>query len=95
MNPLQTAKLSEEQIQDVLAFALGEGGLAAARPEYLNQMIADASTAIFTIDTGRHQEDGLGLRARAWTTRRAPTRRPGPRSSGWPIDWSASAAAAR
>jgi len=51
MNPLQAAKLSEQQIQDVLAFALGEGGLAAARPEYLNQMIADASTATFTIDT--------------------------------------------
>jgi hypothetical protein len=51
MNPLQTAKLSEEQIQEVLGFALGEGGLAAARPEYLNQMIADASTATFTIDT--------------------------------------------
>jgi len=51
MNPVQTAKLSEEQIQDVLAFALGEGGLAAARPEYLNQMISDASTALFTIDT--------------------------------------------
>ena len=52
MNPLQMAKLSEEQIQEVLAFALGEGGLAAARAEYLNQMISDASTATFTIDTG-------------------------------------------
>ena len=52
MNPLQVAKLSEAQIQEVLAFALGEGGLAAARPEYLNQMISDASTATFTIDTG-------------------------------------------
>ena len=51
MNPLQTATLTEEQIQEVLGFALGEGGLAAARPEYLNQMIADASTATFTIDT--------------------------------------------
>jgi hypothetical protein len=52
MNPLQIAKLSEEQIQEVLAYALGEGGLAAARAEYLNQMISDASTATFTIDTG-------------------------------------------
>ena len=51
MNPLQIAKLSEDQIQEVLAFALGEGGLAAARPEYLNQMISDASTATFTLTT--------------------------------------------
>jgi hypothetical protein len=52
MNPLRTARLSEEQIQDLLAYALGEGGLAAARLEYTNQMIADASTAVFTIDAG-------------------------------------------
>jgi hypothetical protein len=52
MNPLRTAKLSEEEIQGILAFALGGGGLAGARPEYLNQMIADASTAVFTIDAG-------------------------------------------
>jgi hypothetical protein len=51
MPPLQSAKLTEDQIQELLAFALGEGGLAAARPEYQNQMIADASTAIFTIAT--------------------------------------------
>jgi len=49
-NPLRTAKLSEEQIQDLLAIALGQGGLAAARPEYTNDMVADAPTAIFTIE---------------------------------------------
>ena len=51
-NPLRTAKLSEEQIQDLLVFALGEGGLAAARPEYRNDMVADASTATFTVSAG-------------------------------------------
>jgi hypothetical protein len=56
MNPLQTAKLSEDQVQELLAYALGEGGLAAARPEYVNQMIADASTAFFTIDTDEIQK---------------------------------------
>ena len=52
MNPLRTAKLSEEQIQDLLKLALTEGGLAAARPEYHNDMVADAGTAIFTIEAG-------------------------------------------
>lgn len=52
MNPLRIAKLSEAQIQELLMLALGEGGLAAARPNYTNDMVADASTAIFTIEAG-------------------------------------------
>jgi hypothetical protein len=52
MNPLRTARLSEDQIQELLLLALGEGGLAVARPNYPNDMIADASTAIFTIEAG-------------------------------------------
>lgn len=52
MNPLRIAKLSEAQIQELLVFALGEGGLAAARPDYPNDMVADAGTAIFKIDAG-------------------------------------------
>jgi hypothetical protein len=52
MNPLRTAKLSEAQIQELLLLALGEGGLAVARPNYSNDMVADASTAIFTIEAG-------------------------------------------
>jgi hypothetical protein len=52
MNPLRTAKLSEAQIQDLLKLALFEGGLGAARPEYHNDMVADAGTAIFTIEAG-------------------------------------------
>ncbi len=51
-NPMRTAKLSEEQIQDLLLLALSEGGLATARPNYTNDMVADASTAVFTIEAG-------------------------------------------
>lgn len=51
-NPLRTAKLTEAQIQDLLKLALDEGGLAVARPEYRNMMVADAGTAIFTIQAG-------------------------------------------
>jgi hypothetical protein len=51
-NPLRTTKLTEEQIQDLLTLALGEGGLAIARPSYENQMVADASTAVFTVHAG-------------------------------------------
>jgi hypothetical protein len=52
MNPARTAKLSEEQVQTLLKYALGEAGLGAARLKYENNMVADASTAIFTIDAG-------------------------------------------
>lgn len=52
MNPARTAKLSEEQIQALLKSALGEGGLGAARLKYENNMVADASTATFTIVAG-------------------------------------------
>lgn len=52
MNPMRIAKLTDAQIQELLVFALGEGGLAAARPDYRNDMIADAGTAIFTVRAG-------------------------------------------
>jgi len=51
-SPFRTAKLNEEQIQDVLTFALGDGGLGVARASYENMMIADAGTAIFTVNAG-------------------------------------------
>jgi hypothetical protein len=51
-NPLRTAKLDEDQIQDLLNFALTEGGLGVAKLQYDNPMIADAGTAIFTIRAG-------------------------------------------
>jgi hypothetical protein len=55
-NPMRAAKLSEEQVQELLLLALGEGGLAAARANYPNDMVADASTATFTIDAGGVQK---------------------------------------
>lgn len=52
MNPLRTARLNEDQIQGVLQEALGQGGLGIARESYENMMVADASTAVFTVDAG-------------------------------------------
>jgi hypothetical protein len=51
-NPLRTARLSEDQIQDLLTFALGEGSLGIARAQYDFGGVADASTATFDIDAG-------------------------------------------
>ena len=50
--PFRTARLTEEQIQGVLEDALGTGGLGAARTDYRNDQIADAPTAVFTINAG-------------------------------------------
>ena len=51
-NPMRTTKLTEDQIQELLVMALGEGGLGVARPTYENAQVADASTAVFTINAG-------------------------------------------
>src|SRR5215207_1505478 len=51
-NPLRTARLDGDQIQDLLNFALTEGGLGVAKLQYDNPLIADAGTAIFTIRAG-------------------------------------------
>ena len=51
-NPMRTAKLDEDQIQDLLGFALTEGGLGVAKLQYDYPMLADAGTAIFTIRAG-------------------------------------------
>ena len=48
----RTARLNEDQIQQVLEDALSRGGLGAARLEYSDQMIADAPTAVFTVNAG-------------------------------------------
>ncbi|MEX2010796.1 MAG: hypothetical protein WEF51_01015 [Chloroflexota bacterium] len=50
--PLKTAKLSEDQIQEVLAFAIGPGGLGTARGDYPNPTLADGTTATFTLRAG-------------------------------------------
>ena len=52
MRPFRTAKLSEDQVQDLLITALGEYGLGVARPEYRNDLVADAATAVFTVNAG-------------------------------------------
>jgi hypothetical protein len=54
--PYRTTRLSEDEIQSVLIFALGEGGLGAALREYRNDQVADASTAMFTLDAGGLQK---------------------------------------
>jgi len=51
-SPLRTARLSEDQIQGLLSYALGEGRLGIARAQYDFGGVADASTATFTIDAG-------------------------------------------
>ncbi len=51
-NPLKAAKLSEEQIQEVLDFAINQGGLGVARNQYDNPLMADVGTATFTIRAG-------------------------------------------
>ncbi len=48
--PLRTGKLTEAQVQDLLEFALADGGLAIARADYQNPLVADAPTAIFEIN---------------------------------------------
>jgi hypothetical protein len=52
LHPFRTAKMNEEQIQTLLVFAVGEGGLGAARAEYLDMMVSDATTAVFTVNAG-------------------------------------------
>ena len=51
-NPLRTAKLSEDQIQDLLVYALEVAGLGVARDQYDNPMVTDVGTTTLTIDAG-------------------------------------------
>ena len=48
-SPLRTGKLTEPQVQDLLDFALGQGGLGIAKADYPNPNVADAPTATFEI----------------------------------------------
>ena len=50
--PWRTAKLDEGQIQELLEYALGAGGLGAARDHYANTMVADAPSTFFTVRAG-------------------------------------------
>src|SRR5690349_19420044 len=48
----RAARLDEVQVQDLLAFALGPGGLGAARDSYLAGGMADVPNTIFLIKAG-------------------------------------------
>jgi hypothetical protein len=50
--PFRTIRLSEVEIQAVLALALHDGGLAVARAQYDAPQVADAPTSTFTIRAG-------------------------------------------
>jgi hypothetical protein len=50
--PWRTASLDEGQIQELLEFALGRGGLGSARDVYVAGGIADAPDTIFTVHAG-------------------------------------------
>ena len=50
--PWRTGKLDEWQIQELLEFALTNGGLGTARDTYMSDRIADAPNTIFTIHAG-------------------------------------------
>ena len=52
----RTARLSEEQIQAALEMAVGEGQLGIAKPTYTDDHVADASTAVFTVNAGGLQK---------------------------------------
>jgi hypothetical protein len=50
--PWRTARLDEGQIQDLLAFAIGPGGLGTAREAYIEGGVADVPNTIFTVKAG-------------------------------------------
>ncbi|MBA2255457.1 MAG: hypothetical protein H0W07_10125 [Chloroflexi bacterium] len=50
--PMQVARMSEDQIQALLRFALGPGRLLNAKPSYFNPLIADAPDTVFTLAAG-------------------------------------------
>ena len=50
--PWRAARLDEQQIQDLLQFALGQGGLGTARDSYLEGGVADVPNTVFTIKAG-------------------------------------------
>ena len=47
--------MTEEQVQALLREALGDGGLGIARERYENIQVADAPTAVFTLNADGRQ----------------------------------------
>jgi hypothetical protein len=62
--PYFSVKLTDEQVQSLLQFAIGPGGLALAKDSY-ELPIADAPTTLFTLEAGglerRVTVNGLGI----------------------------------
>jgi hypothetical protein len=50
--PFQCLQLAPEQVDELLTFALDEGGLADAGADYPNPNITDVGSTIFTVDAG-------------------------------------------
>lgn len=61
------ARMNAEQVDALLRYALGPGGLLDARESYTDMMVSDAPTTTFTIDAGgvtkTVQAYGLGIDA--------------------------------
>ncbi len=63
--PFRTIKLTEKEIQDLLGYVIGPGGLGIARASYNGALCADCPTALFTINAGGNSKtvsvSGLGF----------------------------------
>jgi hypothetical protein len=63
--PWRTAQLDPGQIEEVLTFALGPGGLGTARDSYINGGVADLPNTIFTVNAGGLKKtvvvNGIGM----------------------------------
>jgi hypothetical protein len=55
--PFMQATMTPEQVNDLLVYALGPGGLADARPVYDHRQITDMPWTVFTIDTSAADKD--------------------------------------
>ncbi len=53
--PLQVATMTDDQVQALLRDALGGAGLGVARDRYENNQVADAPTAVFTVNADGRQ----------------------------------------
>ena len=51
-NPMRTAKLGEEQIQELSCWPWATVGSPRPAPNYDNPMVTDVGTTIFTVDAG-------------------------------------------
>ena len=54
--PLRVATMTEGQVQALLGDALGPGGLGIAEEKYDNMQVADAPTAVFTVNADGRQK---------------------------------------